>query len=84
MPKLKKLKSYHKKAMYYKYHVPMTYQEMAKEFGVSIDAVKSWFRRKNGLLIKKFEAYVEAENKKLDEEWHKKREEERKYTFSDL
>lgn len=57
MPKLKQLKDIHWQAieMKWKGH---GYQEIAGRLGVSIDAVKSWFRQ-NGLLKQHYEDYAE-------------------------
>lgn len=58
MPKLKTLKDIHWQAIEMKWK-GYGYQEIAGRLGVSIDAVKSWFRQKNGLLREHYEDYAE-------------------------
>lgn len=78
MPKLKKLKPYHELALVRKYE-GKNYYEIAREFKLSVDTVKSWFRRKNGFLRKPYERYRQKQwNKFLSDARKEVREEMRK------
>jgi len=57
MPKLKRLSKKYWMAIDMKWK-KLAYQEISEKLGVSLDTVKSWFRR-NGLLSAHYKDYVE-------------------------
>ncbi|KPJ55166.1 hypothetical protein AMJ47_01470 [Parcubacteria bacterium DG_72] len=58
MPKIKTFKDMHWQAIEMRWK-GYSYQEIAGKLKISKDTVKSWFRRKNGLLREHYKDYAE-------------------------
>lgn len=70
MPKLKRLSEKYWTAIDMRWK-SFTYREIAEKLGVSLDTVKSWFR-KNGLLKVHYADYVEDQIIEAKEKIHQK------------